>query len=189
MQRNLRDLFQIRISLSEVEPPVWRRLLISSSTDLAELHQVIQIAMGWSNSDLHQFTADHQQFGIPDTEYGDSLTPERGKRIGSLLKHENQWITYEYDFGDSWEHKILLEKILPFQPEAAGPRCIDGRRSCPPEDVGGAWGYQEFLEAYTDSGHPDHREKVEWIGDGFDPEHFDIDEVNKKLKAMRKAVI
>lgn len=187
MQRNLRDLFQIKISLSDVDPPVWRRLLLSSSTDLAELHRIIQIAMGWSDSRLHQFTADHQQFGVPDTEFGNSINPERGKRIGSLLKHENQWMTYEYDFGDGWEHVVTLEKILPYQPGDAGPSCIDGRGGSPPEDVGGAWGYREFLEAYRDNGHPDHQDKVEWIGQDFDPDHFDIADVNGKLKEMRKA--
>ena len=128
-----------------------RRLLISSSTDLAELHQVIQIAMGWSNSDLHQLPLTISS-SESDTEYGDSLTGTGKTDV--LLKHENQWITYEYDFGDSWEHKILLEKILLFQPEAVGPRCIDGRRSCPPEDVGGAWGYQEFLGKPTQTAAP-----------------------------------
>ncbi|HXK55056.1 MAG TPA: plasmid pRiA4b ORF-3 family protein [Gammaproteobacteria bacterium] len=186
MQRNLRDLFQIRISLSDVEPAVWRRLLLSSSTDLAELHQIIQIAMGWSNSHLHQFTANHQQYGVPDTEFGDSIAPERGKRIGSFLKHENQWITYEYDSGDCWEHVITLERILPYHPGEAGPSCIDGRRACPPEDIGGAWEYREFLEAYTDSEHPDHQEKVDWLGEYFDPEQFDIADVNRKLSALRK---
>ena len=136
---------------------------------------------------LHQFTAGKKQFGVPDEEFGDSTTSEIGVRIGSLLKTENQRISYEYDFGDSWEHEIVLEKILPYQPEASGPRCIDGSRSCPPEDVGGAWGYQEFLEAYIDSGHPDHEEKLDWIGEDFDPEQFDLEQVNLNLKRSRKA--
>lgn len=189
MQRNLRDLYQIKISLKDVKPPVWRRLLLSSSTDLAELHRIIQIAMGWSDSYLHQFTADHQQFGVPDTEFGNSINPERGKRIGSLLKHENQWMTYEYDCGDGWEHIVTLEKILPYQPAEAGPNCIDGRGGAPPEDVGGAWDYQEFLEAYTDQGHPDHQEKVDWVGDQFDPDHFDIADINSKLKKIPKTFV
>lgn len=189
MQRNLRDLFQIKVSLSDIDPPIWRRLLVSSSTDLAELHQIIQLAMGWTDSHLHQFTADHQQYGVPDMEFGNSMTSEHGKRIGSLLKQENQWITYQYDFGDGWEHKITLEQILPYQPGEAGPSCIDGCRSCPPEDIGGAWGYLEFLEAYTDIGHPDHQDNVEWIGEHFDPEHFDIAEINRKLKAIHKAAM
>lgn len=189
MPRNLRDLLQLKISLKDVYPPIWRRLLISSSTDLAELHRIIQITMGWSNSHMHQFTAGKKQFGVPDDEFGDSTTPEIGVRIGSLLKAENEWISYEYDFGDSWEHKIVLEKILPYRPEEGGPRCIDGSRGCPPEDVGGAWGYEEFLEAYTDSGHPDHEEKLEWVGDSFDPEQFDLEQVNLNLRRMRKAAI
>ena len=184
--RNLRDLYQLRISLEEINPPIWRRLLVASSIDLAMLHEIIQLAMSWSGVHLHQFTAGRKQFGVPDEDYGDGIIPERGIRIGSLLKCENQWISYEYDFGDAWEHKIVLEKILPYIPGAAGPECIDGQRGAPPEDVGGAWGYREFLEAYTDRGHPDHWEKVAWVNGDFDPERFDIPEINRKLKLMRK---
>jgi len=186
MPRNLRDLYQIKVSLSDVTPPIWRRLLVSSSTDLALLHEIIQVAMGWSSEHLHQFTAGNRQFGVRDEDFGDGITPERGVRIGSLLKCENQTISYDYDFSDAWEHQILLEKILPYKPGESGPVCIDGSRSCPPDDVGGAWGYLEFLEAYKDPGHPDHSEKVAWLGNCFDPERFDNAEVNKKLAELEK---
>jgi len=186
MPRNLRDLYQLRVSLNDVEPPIWRRLLVSSSTDLALLHEIIQVTMGWSEVHPHQFTAGTRQFGVPDEDFGDSLTTERGIRIGSLLKSENQTISYEYDFSDAWEHTILLEKILPYKPGESGPACINGSRCCPPEDVGGAWGYKEFLEAYTDPEHPDHKERTEWARRYFDPERFDITEVNKRLMSVGK---
>ena len=89
--------------------------------------------------------------------------------------------TYEYDFGDSWQHEIVLEKTLESEPDVAYPRCIDGARACPPEDVGGIWGYAEFLEAISDPNHENHDEMVEWVGGEFDPEKFSVDEVNKEL--------
>ncbi len=102
-------------------------------------------------------------------------------RINSLLKKEKDWLTYEYDFGDGWEHKIVLEKILSYKADETVPRCIEGRRGCPPEDVGGVWGYQAFLEAYNDKNHPEHNEMAEWAGEYFNPERFDPAEVNAIL--------
>lgn len=160
---------------------MWRRLLISRVTDLAELHEVLQIAMGWTNSHLHQFVAGRKTIGVPDPDFPAGTVSEDGVRIDSLLKRAKDWITYEYDFGDGWEHKITLEKILPYQSGEEIPRCTGGRRGCPPEDVGGAWGYKEFLEAYKDKNHPEHEEMVEWAGEYFDPEHFDPAEVNEIL--------
>ncbi|MCB1764052.1 MAG: plasmid pRiA4b ORF-3 family protein [Gammaproteobacteria bacterium] len=183
--RNLRDLYQLKVLLLHVEPPIWRRLLVSNSIDLAMLHRIIQLVMGWSNKHSHQFTASGKEYGVPDDGFGNEISSEQGIRIGSLLKSVGQWIGYEYDFGDAWEHRILLEKILPFKPGEAGPECIDGRRSAPPEDVGGVWGYREFLEAFTDRGHADHFETVAWVNKSFNPERFDIADVNRQLKTMR----
>lgn len=181
MARNLRDIYQIKVSLNGVRPPIWRRLVISSTTDLAKLHEIIQIAMGWTDTHLHGFVAGEETFGQLDPDFDDGTIPEDAIRIGSLLKKEKDWITYEYDFGDGWEHKIVLEKILPYRPEETVPKCIAGRRGCPPEDVGGVWGYKEFLEAYNDKNHPEHEEILEWAGEYFDPEYFDPDEVNEIL--------
>ena len=188
MSRNLRHLYQIKISLAGVKPPIWRRLTISSSTDLSELHEIIQIAMGWTDTHLHQFVVGRERFGVPDPDFEDGTTPEEGVRIGSLLTKEKQWITYEYDFGDGWEHRITLEKILPYESGQALPKCLAGRRSCPPEDVGGVWGYQEFLEAYQDKNHPDHERMVEWVGEYFDPEQFDVAEVNRILSDTERTL-
>jgi hypothetical protein len=179
MAQNLRDLYQIKVSLTGVKPPIWRRLVISSTTDLGGLHEIIQIAMGWTDTHLHQFVVADERFGVPDPDFEDGIIPENGIRIGSLLKKEKQWITYEYDFGDGWEHKIVLEKILPYTPGKIVPKCIGGRRGCPPEDVGGVWGYKEFLTAYKDKTHPEHEEMVEWAGEYFDPERFDPAEINQ----------
>ncbi len=153
--------------------------MISSTTDLAELHEIIQVAMGWTDSHMHQFIANGVFYGTPEPEFDFDVTPEYDVRIGAILKQEKDWLIYEYDFGDSWEHKIVLEKILPFNPKEQLPKCVTGRRGCPPEDVGGIWGYQEFLEAYNDTSHPEHEEMKEWAGEYFHPELFDKDEVNE----------
>lgn len=173
--------YQIKVSLNGVRPPVWRRLLIPSSMDLAELHSIIQVAMGWTNSHLHEFVVGRARYGEPDPDFADDTTSEYGVRVDSVLRKEKQSIVYTYDFGDGWEHKVTLEKILPYSEDA--PKCIVGRRSCPPEDVGGIYGYAEFLQAYSDKTHPEHREMVEWAGANFDPERFDIGGVNAILTA------
>ena len=181
MAQGLRYRYQIKVSLNGVTPPIWRRLLVSSAIELGELHEVIQIAMGWTDTHLHQFVIGGERYGVPDLDFEDETISENGIRIGSLLKKEKQRITYEYDFGDGWEHRILLEKILPFKSGETVPKCIGGRRGCPPEDVGGIWGYKEFLEAYKDKHHPEHEEMVEWAGEYFDPDRFDPAEVNEIL--------
>ncbi len=181
MAQNLRTVYQIKVSLNGVRPPIWRRLLISSATDLAELHNIIQIAMGWTDSHLHQFIAGGKRYGEPDPEFDDARIDESGVPIGSLLKKEKHSIVYEYDFGDGWEHKVTLEKRLPSHSIEEVPRCIGGRRGCPPEDVGGVYGYMNFLQIYSDEAHPEHEEMVEWAGEYFDPERFDVAEVNDIL--------
>lgn len=184
MPRNLRNLYQIKVSLNDVKPPIWRRLLISSTTNLSELHNIIQVAMGWTDTHLHQFIVGNERYGIPDPDFEDGTKPEDGIRIGTLLKKEKQWIIYEYDFGDGWKHKIILEKILPYKSGETAPKCIGGRRGCPPEDVGGVWGYKEFLEAYNDKTHPGHKENMEWAGEYFDPERFGPNEINEILSGQ-----
>lgn len=179
MAKNLRNVYQIKVSLDGVKPPIWRRLLISSTTNLGELHEIIQIAMGWTDSHLHQFVVGDARYGVPDPEFDVGIMREEGIRISSLLKKEKQYIAYDYDFGDGWEHKIVLEKILPYTLDGTVPKCMAGRRGCPPEDVGGVWGYQEFLGIYKDSTHPEHESMVEWAGEYFDPERFNPAEINE----------
>jgi hypothetical protein len=181
MAKNPRYVYQIKVTLKGVKPPVWRRLLVSGNTDLSLLHRIIQVAMGWTNSHMHQFVVGLESFGVPHPEFEDEMQSENGVRIGSLLTAEKDSMTYEYDFGDGWEHKIVLEKILPHKPGESIPTCTGGRRACPPEDVGGVYGYADFLKVYGDANHPEHDEMVEWAGESFDPERFDAAEVNRIL--------
>ena len=176
-----KSIYQIKISLIGAKPPVWRTVLVPSTIGLAAFHEVIQRAMGWTDSHLHQFIVNNVFYGIPDDDFGMETEDESKYKLSQLLSKEKDTIKYEYDFGDSWEHKILLEKILPFDSKTALPVCIKGKRACPPEDCGGIWGYEELLETISNPKHPDHEDMLEWLGGEFDPEEFDLEAINEDL--------
>jgi len=178
-------VYQLKVTLAGVRPAVWRRLVVSSYATLKELHYILQVAMGWTDSHLHQFEAKGQLYGKPDPDFGPSVKDETRLRLDQVLLREKESMLYEYDFGDSWTHQIVLEKILPPSPQLKVPRCIAGARACPPEDCGGVYGYAEFLKAIKDPSHPEHDEMLEWIGGDYDPGFFDLEEINKYL-APRK---
>lgn len=179
-------LFQFKITLLESNPPIWRRIQVQDCT-LDKLHEHIQTAMGWTNSHLHQFEIKGERYGDPellddgfeDFECEDSTTtvlsgilPKTGKRFS---------FKYEYDFGDGWEHEVLYEGSPPLEKGKKYPFCLEGERACPPEDVGGVWGYAEFLEAIADPKHEQHDDFVEWAGE-FDPDDFDPKKATKEMK-------
>ncbi len=179
-------LFQFKVTLLESNPPIWRRIQIKNST-LDKLHERIQTAMGWTNSHLHQFKIDGDRYGDPELlddgfegfECVDStvtriseIVPKDGKRFRFL---------YEYDFGDGWEHEVLFEGCLCAEKGGRYPLCVEGERNCPPEDVGGIWGYAEFLGAIADPKHEQHDDFVEWAGE-FDPEEFDAEKITKAMR-------
>jgi Plasmid pRiA4b ORF-3-like protein len=176
-----RTIYQIKITLIGSKPPIWRTVLVPGDLDLETFHDVIQLAMGWTDSHLHQFVANKVFYGVPDDDFEMEMEDETKYKLSQLLKKEKDTLVYEYDFGDSWEHKILLEKILPFDTKTTLPVCIKGKRACPPEDCGGIWGYEELLETISDSNHPDHEDMLEWLGGEFDPEEFDLEEINDDL--------
>ena len=179
--KQLRNIYQVKITLIGSKPPIWRTVLVPSDLRLGAFHDVIQVAMGWTESHLHQFIANKVFYGVPDDDFGMEIEDETKYKLSQLLKKEKDTLIYEYDFGDSWEHKILLEKILPFDTKTALPVCIKGKRACPPEDCGGIWGYEELLEAISNPKHPDHENMLEWLGGEFDPEEFDLEEINGNL--------
>jgi hypothetical protein len=180
----LRNIYQLKIALDGAKPPIWRRVLVPSSYDLADLHDVIQITMGWMDCHMHQFVIDGEFYGVPEPEFDFDVKPEAGVRLSSVFKGEKDKIHYEYDFGDGWSHTITLEKILPFTPEKTLPYCVTGRKACPPEDVGGIWGYANLLAAWNDPEHPEHQSYRDWLADmdeEFDPDVFDRETVNAML--------
>jgi hypothetical protein len=178
-------IYQLKITIKDSKPPIWRRIQVKDDTTLYKLHQIIQIAMGWMNSHLHQFIAGGVYYGEPDPEYGFDMVNEKRSRLQEIVCHVKDKCLYEYDFGDGWEHEILLEKILEPEAKTRYPCCLTGKRQCPPEDIGGVWGYMTFLEAIGDPDHPEHDEYLEWVEDAFDPEVFDVAAVNRELKQIR----
>ena len=175
------EVYQLKITLQDVKPPVWRRIQVPSSIDLAELHAVIQTAMGWTNSHLHMFEIDGERYADPVWVDG-AVSPDR-IRLAEVVG-EGEHFEYVYDFGDDWRHRVLVEKALPATTEKL-PVCLAGRRACPPEDVGGPWGYADFLQAYDDPAHVEDQQVREWAGDGFDATSFDAKDLTWKLRGLR----
>jgi hypothetical protein len=190
MSKKTAPIYQLKITLNGAKPPIWRRVLVSNEITLSKLHHVIQDAMGWYDSHLHMFMIGRERYSEP-SPYDPSLLAELEAKSTHRVKlskfnlSEGAKFIYDYDFGDSWEHIILLEKILPPDPKLKTPVCIKGKRACPPEDVGGIWGYAEFVEALKDPNHPQHEDYRDWIGDDFDSEAFDLDRVNARLKQIK----
>jgi hypothetical protein len=175
------ECYQLKISLNHIKPAVWRRFIVDPDIKLPDLHKVIQTVMGWTNSHLHQFVKDKKFYSEPDEDSYNESIDYRKIKLNQILSEEGQSFSYEYDFGDGWEHKIILEKILKNRMQKY-PVCIDGKRNCPPEDCGGPYGYENLLEAISNPEHEDHEDMIEWIGDDFDSEYFDIEEINEMLK-------
>jgi hypothetical protein len=181
-------VYQIKVTLEGIKPPVWRRLLVSSAISLENLHNVLQVAIGWTDSHLHLFEAQGISYGVPDPELDAATKNEARVTLGAILSREKDAMRYEYDFGDGWSHKIVLEKMLASAEKVPVPSCTGGARACPPEDCGGIWGYEEFLKAIRDPKHPEHHEMLEWIGGSFDPDHFDAEEINRILLPRKRTI-
>ncbi len=180
MKESYSQVYQFKIILQEIEPQIWRRIEVPETYTFWDLHVAIQDAMGWLDYHLHEFeipnpdTGGLQRIGIPDKEWDDDeeVLKDWDTGIADYLAIDNPVALYTYDFGDSWEHEIRLEAIVAREPNRRYPRCLDGARACPPEDVGGIPGYQEFLKAIRNKRHPEHRELLEWADGSFDPESF-----------------
>jgi hypothetical protein len=174
--------YQLKITLDGSKPPIWRRLLVADCT-LDVLHQVIQIAMGWTNSHLHLFEYDEDRFSDPrfEPDWDDESYDETQVFLSQLIADGCEKLRYWYDFGDDWWHTIKIEKTFQPKPTDKFPICVKGVGACPPEDCGGIWGYYEFLDAVGDPKHKRHDEFVEWAGEDYDPNHFDSEERNAAL--------
>lgn len=183
--RQTGKLLQLKIGLARIRPAIWRRVVVPDTITLAALHQVIQIAMGWTDSHLHEFEIGGVRYAMPDPDspFGDEVVSEKSARLGKCLGSLMS-LRYTYDFGDDWLHSIKVEKSLPSDGLPV-PRCTGGANACPPEDVGGPFGYAQFREALADPSHPEHEDMLDWHGDGFDAAELDLDEINRRLGAMR----
>ncbi len=168
---------RLKVTLRGVRPPVWRRVEVASTTTLHQLSAELEAAMGWFGGHLHAFQVDGTTYQLPaDDEFGWRPTKdERRAVLGKVLPAVSIKMLWEYDFGDGWAHDVLVEAIEPAVADVLYPRCITGRRACPPEDCGGPWGYADLLEALADPSHPEHAAMLEWASPAFDPAHFDPD--------------
>lgn len=182
------SLYQLKITLKWSQPPIWRRVRVRADMPLDRFHHVIQIAMGWTNSHLHQFVSGGTCYGMTDPEMldmGPEMLDEKRYTVADLAPAARKKFGYEYDFGDGWEHEVTLEKILPPDPAFKHPVCLAGANACPPEDCGGIGGYYNLLETLADPEHPDHEDLQDWIGGEWDPTYFDLEETNGILKQIK----
>jgi len=168
---------------------VWRRVLVPSDVTLGDLHEVIQQAMGWDNYHMHVFSMGGQEYGSPDPELGHASDGKA--RLSQVLTGPGARLRYTYDFGDDWEHDIVVEEARAAVPGETYPSCVAGKGACPPEDCGGAWGYAGLKEILADPTHEDHQDMLEWLGldagEDFDPKEFSVAGVNARLRPLTKA--
>ncbi len=182
-----RLVYQFKITLEDIKPPIWRRIQVPDGT-LDDLHAQIQAAMGWTNSHLHDFDINGKRYGDPellDDGWGDNdFIDSTDVSLSALLakKRRSFRFYYTYDFGDGWRHEIVYEGALPAETDEKYPRCLEGARACPPEDVGGPWGYEEFVAAIKDRKHERHAEFKQWFSGRFDPEKFDAADTTKHMR-------
>lgn len=182
-------VYQLKITIKDIRPPIWRRLRVPGNVTFLRLHEIIQDAFGWTDSHLHEFLIDGVEYGDPvnyaDFEPSFKYYNEERSVLERVVRSSKKRFRYSYDFGDDWRHEILVEKIEDAAPGETKPVCIAGRRRCPPEDCGGPWGYANSLAALRDPNHEEHAEMLDWIGPGFDPEYFDLDDTNQALSVER----
>jgi hypothetical protein len=193
-------VFQIKVTLKGIRPPVWRRIQIRADSTFWDLHVAIQDVMGWLDYHLHVFrvrpkrtSRQEIEIGIPDPDgfFETQTLPGWEIPLLKVFRHEGVVISYEYDFGDGWEHTVLLEKSLAPEEGVTYPRCLAGKRACPPEDCGGSWGYENLLRILADPSDPEHEEMREWVEEDFDPGVFSPEKVvfsdpEKRLKALMR---
>jgi len=191
MAKDTSPVFQIKITLRDSQPAIWRRVLVSSETKLSQLHDVIQKVMGWKDSHLHKFTIGIVTFSAryePGNLEELVAIDERYVKLLQLVALFRPFMRdfhfaceYEYDFGDGWRHEITFEGMQPIKPEVRYPFCMGGARACPPEDTGGPWSYPDFLAAITNPKHENHQDILEWLGEEFDSERFDLAVATKQM--------
>lgn len=184
---------QIKVTLDDIEPAIWRRLTVPLTFHLGQLHLIIQAAFNWWNYHLHEFNIGglsygaFEQVGEPDHNDDRRFFDEAQVRLLDFGHCFDLKFIYNYDFGDSWRHIVELEKPLVLDPVPLQASCLDGARARPPEDVGGTPGYETFLEIMADRKHPEHTETKRWCGGHFDPEWFDLALVDKDVRQALKA--
>jgi hypothetical protein len=180
-------IYQLRIQLKDVDPAVWRSVRVPAAITLAKLHKVFQVVMGWDDSHLHEFRIGAMRYGIPDPDFQDEqpVVAEKRTVLQEVLKPSISRLSYLYDFGDGWEHDVLIEGTATIAEDERPLLCLAGANACPPDDVGGPDGYADFLKAIANPKHKEHRHYLQWCGGAFDPKGFDLQSVNRSLARVR----
>jgi len=181
-------VYVLKITLEGSTPPVSRRVKVKSDISLDVLHEVIQCAMGWEHYHLHQFIVGKTFYGESNSgedDYGMEMLDEQDVTLRDLAPKKRSKLKYEYDFGDGWMHLLKVEQVITDEPGFSGVECLGGENACPPEDVGGVWGYAELQETLKNPKHEEYEHYREWVGPDFDPVAFDLKKVNASLKRIK----
>jgi hypothetical protein len=178
-------VYQMKVTLKGITPPIWRRFQVTGDTTLYVFHGVVQTVMGWLGGHMHEFEIHGTPYGDP-AESEEEVIDEGRVTLGRLIFAEKDKFLYVYDFGDNWEHEVLVEKILPIEKGTHYPVCLAGKRACPPEDCGGPLGYKELLEILMDPNHPEHDDRFDWLPGDFDSEKFDLQLVNENIGGAKR---
>lgn len=184
----MKKIFQFKITLKGSTPRIFRTIQVEDNRTFYEFHHIIQISMGWLNYHLFQFKSKDYSISDPSMVDYKEILDSKDIRLNQIITEEGDKIEYEYDFGDGWIHTIRLEKVLPIKLHQEYPVCVRGKRSCPPEDCGGIWGYQNLIEVMANKKHPEYKEMKEWLGGYFDPEELNIEEINNELKDLENYI-
>lgn len=186
MKKKKTQILQFKITLTGSSPSIWRRFWIESDLTFYDLHHVVQLVMGWTNSHLYQFIYErHSAIGNPELLESDDVADDKDTFVEVIFDSAGAEVVYEYDFGDGWKHILELEKVLEKKPSQQYPFCLEGEQSCPPEDCGGIPGFYEMMKVLKNKKHPRHKETKEWIGGGYEAGVFDMKAVNNKLKNLQ----
>ena len=176
-------IYRIYFQLEVIEPPIWRRVELSSQSTLDQLHGILQIAMGWEDYHLHEFTVDGMRYGLPDPDGDESeIVADKTVCLADVLRAPGAEMSYLYDFGDDWLITIRLEAVVEEEPGAQYPRVVEGARSGPPDDCGGPFGYADFLDVLVSPKHKRFKEMSKWVGPNFNAEYFSVEKMNARLR-------
>lgn len=173
-------VFELRVPLRDIKPAIWRVVRVRSNVTLFKLHGILQTVMGWTDSHMHEFAVKDGSYGKVDPDFPRRQN-EKKAVLSDVLRARGEHLVYVYDFGDGWEHELVLEQVLDADPGGKYPYVIGGERACPPEDCGGVPGHTHLLDVLARPGHREHRDLVEWVGGSFDPEAFDAGEINARF--------
>ena len=176
-----RAVYQLKVTLLNIHPPIWRRIQVWEDATLAQLHRVLQMVMGWEDVHLHEFRIGRKTYSVPGPDDERKIFDVKRTRIHDVIQRPGITFEYVYDLGDYSQHDLQLEAILQPAGDILYPRCIAGERSCPPEDVGGPGGYEDYLEAMADPEHEEHEDMIQW-GGPFDPDAFSVEKINRQLE-------